>query len=158
MHTFGKQNLHLSPTQDEVANLFADAQGNCVPVYASISADILTPVSAYLRITNGAALESKGSFLLESIVAGSHQARYSYVGAGPPITLSIMPVILLRYSVSTDPVQVIRTGEGQEHQGDPLNVLQKVLDEYNSVPVPGAPPFTGRYLVSFFRRTSTKST
>ena len=41
-------------------------QGNLVPVYDVFSADLLTPVSAYLRIAQGA----RYSFLLESVEGG----------------------------------------------------------------------------------------
>lgn len=51
---------------------------NLVPVYIELPADLLTPVSAYLKI----AAESEHSFLLESIVNGESVARYSFVGSG----------------------------------------------------------------------------
>jgi anthranilate synthase component 1 len=53
--------------------------GNLVPVYATITADLLTPVSAYLRLAHGA----KYSFLLESVEGGEHVARYTFLGANP---------------------------------------------------------------------------
>lgn len=56
-----------------------------MPVAQAISADVLTPVIAYLRLTNGAkSKDGSGSFLLESVVNGT-QGRYSYVGAGEMI-------------------------------------------------------------------------
>lgn len=51
-------------------------KGNCVPVYTSIQADLLTPVIAYLKISQN----SKFSFLLES-VAANERSRYSFIGA-----------------------------------------------------------------------------
>ena len=45
-------------------------QGNLIPVYDVFSADLLTPVSAYLRIAQGA----RHSFLLESVEGGEHQS------------------------------------------------------------------------------------
>ena len=41
-------------------------QGNLIPVYDVFPADLLTPVSAYLRIAQGA----RYSFLLESVEGG----------------------------------------------------------------------------------------
>ena len=38
-------------------------QGNLIPIYDVFSADLLTPVSAYLRMAQGA----RYSFLLESV-------------------------------------------------------------------------------------------
>ena len=54
-------------------------QGNLVPVYDVFSADLLTPVSAYLRIAQGA----RYSFLLESVEGGEKIARYTFAGANP---------------------------------------------------------------------------
>lgn len=54
-------------------------RGNLVPVYDTITADLLTPVSAYLRLAHGA----KYSFLLESVEGGEHVARYTFLGADP---------------------------------------------------------------------------
>jgi Anthranilate/para-aminobenzoate synthases component I len=54
-------------------------QGNLVPVYDVFSADLLTPVSAYLRIAQGA----RYSFLLESVEGGEKIARYTFAGAHP---------------------------------------------------------------------------
>lgn len=111
-------------------------KGNCLPIYASIPADLLTPVAAYLKLTNGAQCESPNhspavdqnvegveSFLLESVMAGSHQSRYSFIGSRP--------------------FKVIRTGEKYSLKGDPLLPLEQELNKYKYVPVPGIPPFTG---------------
>src|SRR5438128_3212134 len=54
-------------------------QGNLIPVYDVFSADLLTPVSAYLRIAQGA----RHSFLLESVEGREKIARYTFAGANP---------------------------------------------------------------------------
>src|SRR5260370_8398781 len=54
-------------------------QGNLIPVYDVFSADLLTPVSAYLRIAQGA----RYSFLLESVEGGEKIARYTFAAAHP---------------------------------------------------------------------------
>ena len=54
-------------------------QGNLIPVYDVFPADLLTPVSAYLRLAQGA----RYSFLLESVEGGEKIARYTFVGANP---------------------------------------------------------------------------
>ena len=54
-------------------------QGNLIPVYDVFSADLLTPVSAYLRLTQG----SRYSFLLESVEGGEKIARYTFAGVNP---------------------------------------------------------------------------
>src|SRR5690348_14054679 len=54
-------------------------QGNLVPVYDTFTADLLTPVGAYLRI----ARDARYSFLLESVEGGETIARYTFAGANP---------------------------------------------------------------------------
>ena len=54
-------------------------QTDLIPVVETISADLLTPLSVYLKLSEGAA----NSFLLESVEGGESLARYSFIGAGP---------------------------------------------------------------------------
>ena len=53
-------------------------EGNLVPVYRSIHADLETPVSAYLKVARG-----PYSYLLESVEGGERLGRYSFIGTGP---------------------------------------------------------------------------
>jgi anthranilate synthase component 1 len=55
------------------------AQGTVVPLVKTVMADLLTPVSAYLRIER----QSSRAFLLESIEGGEKIARYSFLGCAP---------------------------------------------------------------------------
>ena len=50
-------------------------------VYTNLIADLETPVSAMLKITNN----SRYSFLLESVEGGSVRGRYSIIGMEPDI-------------------------------------------------------------------------
>ena len=54
-----------------------------VPVYKRILADLLTPISAYMRL----AKESDYSFILESAEQGEVYGRYSFIGRTPHIIL-----------------------------------------------------------------------
>ena len=54
-------------------------QGNVVPVVRSVLADLLTPVSAFLRL----AADKPYAFLLESVEGGERIARYSFLGVDP---------------------------------------------------------------------------
>src|ERR1700741_1484047 len=67
----------IQPTFAEFSRLAK--QGNLIPVYDVFSADLLTPVSAYLRIAQGA----RDSFLLESVEGGGKIARDTFAGAFP---------------------------------------------------------------------------
>src|SRR6267378_1737617 len=50
-----------------------------VPVYRTVTADLETPVSAFLRI----AAEEPEAFLLESVEGGEHVGRYTFIGVEP---------------------------------------------------------------------------
>ncbi len=52
---------------------------NLIPVYEIITADLLTPVLAYLKIRE----KGKQSFLLESVEGSTKMARYSFIGKNP---------------------------------------------------------------------------
>src|ERR1700684_3248559 len=50
-----------------------------VPVYRTVTADLETPVSAFLRI----AAEEPEAFLLESVEGGKRVGRYTFIGIEP---------------------------------------------------------------------------
>jgi anthranilate synthase component 1 len=52
---------------------------NLIPVYEIITADLLTPVLAYLKIRE----RGKQNFLLESVEKTVNMARYSFIGKNP---------------------------------------------------------------------------
>ena len=105
------------PTLEAVKAL-AD-QGNLVPVYREIEADLETPVSAYLKVA-----QPPYSFLLESVEGGERLARYSFIG--------------------TEPSTILKTGPGQPGGAvDPLIGIKVEMDRYNLVPVPELPRFHG---------------
>jgi len=102
------------PAREEVKKL--KAQGNLVPVYREISADMDTPVSAYLKIARG-----DYSFLLESVEGGERLARYSFLG--------------------TEPSKIISTDVN--NPVDPLKLIEDEFDKYRPVPIEGLPRFHG---------------
>jgi anthranilate synthase component I len=58
-------------------------QGNFIPVYQELVADLDTPVSAWYRVCAG----QPYSFLLESVEGGEAIGRYSHLGCNPLWTL-----------------------------------------------------------------------
>ena len=108
----------LRPTLDEVKAMAAKAEGNLVPIFREVTADLETPVSAFLKVRTG-----QYSFLLESVEGGERLARYSFIG--------------------TQPYRVLKTGPGQEYDGDPLLPLEQEMARFKAVSVPGVPAFTG---------------
>jgi len=102
------------PTLAEVKKHKKD--GNRVPIYREIVADLETPVSAFLKVNRGGY-----SFLLESVEGGQRLARYSFIG--------------------TEPYKVIVTRG--EDRADPLPLIADELNKYKIVPVSGLPRFCG---------------
>ena len=92
---------------------------NLVPVYREITADLETPVSAYLKVARG-----PYSFLFESVEGGENLARFSFIG--------------------TEPEDMIRTGPGEKDGAvDPLNLLRDRMAGIKHASVPGLPKFHG---------------
>ena len=115
----------LQPEYDEFARLARSA--TLVPVVKSVSADLLTPVSAFLAI----AAKEPYAFLLESNERGEQIGRYTFLGVRP----------YQRLRAVRDVVEI--TGRRRETQQ--VNVFQMVkelLREHRPAVVPGLPPFT----------------
>ncbi len=55
-------------------------EGNLIPVYKEILADLETPLSAFRKIDSG-----HYSFLLESIEGGEKWGRFSFLGSNPSL-------------------------------------------------------------------------
>ena len=104
-------------------------QGNLIPVYSEIYADLETPVSAFLKLRRGGF-----NFLLESVEGGSQVGRYSFLGRDPS------QVFEARGNVVT----VRRGGDIKKQVTDnPLAELRELLHALRPVTDPNLPPFTG---------------
>lgn len=105
-------------------------QGNLIPVFREILADMDTPVSAFQKIDDG-----RHSFLLESVEGGEKWGRYSFIGSRPSV--------MVRSIGRT--VEIVRHGrvERRTFSRDPLEVVKDVLSEYRPVPDSGLPRFFG---------------
>jgi anthranilate synthase component I len=92
---------------------------NLIPVHVTFIDDLLTPVSAFLKLR-----DEQPSFLLESAEQG-RVGRYSFIG--------VRPRKVLRWSLGD--------------QGDPYQLASDALSGYRAAPVGGemglAAPFTG---------------
>jgi anthranilate synthase component 1 len=103
-------------------------QGNLVPVYETYTADLLTPVGAYLRI----ARDAKYSFLLESVEGGETIGRYTFTGVNPE------EVFRSRGRYCT-----LETGGKEVHfDENPVEQLRRLTARYRPVRLPGLPPLT----------------
>jgi anthranilate synthase component I len=101
-------------------------QGNLIPVYDASSADLLTPVSAYLRLARGA----RYSFLLESVEGGEKIARYTFAGAHPEE--------VFRYAAGACVLESANRLIWEER--DPISFLRTHMQRFRPVRVPGLPP------------------
>jgi len=104
-------------------------QGNLVPVYETFTADLLTPVGAYLRIARG----TKYSFLLESVEGGENIARYTFLGANPEEVFRARGRICMLETC----------GREIHFDDDPIEQMRRLMARYRPVRVEGLPPLTG---------------
>src|SRR3970040_3133842 len=59
-------------------------RGNVVPVFRTVVSDLLSPVSAFLRVApQGGPGARPHSFLLESVEGGERVGRYTFFGVDP---------------------------------------------------------------------------
>ena len=104
-------------------------QGNIVPVYKAVSADLLTPVLAFLKIE----ASMPNAFLLESVEGGEKIARYSFLGCHPYLT----------FCSKGEMVEIRQGSQVVKRKGRLLEVMRKATHRYRPVKVPGLPPFSG---------------
>ncbi len=106
-----------------------------VPVYRTVTADLETPVSAFLRI----AAEEPEAFLLESVEGGEHVGRYTFIGVQP-----------YKKMVARGTRITVREGRRERaFDGDIFEELKKALSGHTPARLSGLPPFTAG-AVGFF--------
>ena len=103
------------PSFEQFQNLAT--QGNFVPVYQELAADLDTPVSAWHKVCANAPY----SFLLESVEGGETLGRYSLLGCDP------LWVLETRGETTT---QTFRDGTVKTYDGDPFAILPQCLALY----------------------------
>lgn len=110
-----------------------------IPVYRRLSADLVTPVSAFLRLRE----ESRYSFLLESVEGGEKLARYSFLGKNPyRIVRAYGTDVEVEETGENGPAASTLSAAPSRKSRSVFSVLQAMLDEYVEVRVPGLPRFT----------------
>src|SRR5262249_23523504 len=104
-------------------------RGTFVPVCKEIVADLLTPVSAFLKIAEHADY----AFLLESVEGGEHVGRYSFLGKDP--------FLILRSHGGRTTIE--RAAQTADSDRPFVDTLRKIMADYRSPFVPDLPRFTG---------------
>jgi len=104
-------------------------RGTFVPVCKELVADLLTPVSAFLKIAE----DADYAFLLESVEGGEHVARYSFLGKDP--------FLILRARDGRTTIE--RSGVMTETDRPFVDTLRGLMADFRSPFVPDLPRFTG---------------
>ncbi len=120
------------------------SQGNLIPLVAKFNADTETPVSAFLKMTEG-----PYRFLFESMEGGERWGRYSFLGSEPSFVLRSLG----------KQIEILRGKKFETHQGNPLDLIREMLHQYHpvlSVEVPrlagGFVGYLGYDMVRFMER------
>lgn len=105
-------------------------EGNLIPVWREIIADMETPVSAFKKIS-----DSENAFLLESVENGENLGRYSFLGCDPHVIFKCKgKEVKILYHDNEENFNV---------EDDPLDTLRDFMARYKPVADPNLPPFTG---------------
>ena len=104
-------------------------RGTFVPVCKEIVADLLTPVSAFLKIAE----HTDYAFLLESVEGGEHVGRYSFLGKDP--------FLILR--VRDGHTSIERAGVTKESARPFIDTLRGLMADFQAPFVAELPRFTG---------------
>jgi anthranilate synthase component I len=116
----------LRPDYQEFLKLAKTA--TMIPVVKSVSADLLTPVSAFLAVAGS----ESHAFLLESVERGEQVGRYTFLGARPYMQVKARGNEIL-----------IRRGRALERRkGNVFDAVKELLREHKTASMPGLPPFT----------------
>jgi anthranilate synthase component I len=135
----------LLPDFKEFSRLAREA--TLIPVVKSVSADLLTPVSAFLAISQ----KQSHAFLLESIERGEQIGRYTFLGAGPYMRVRAHQgkVEITGGNVNSRQAdgRLSRAKSAREIERSSANdnvfqVVKRLLREHRPAHIPGLPPFT----------------
>ena len=118
----------IRPDYKEFARLSRDA--TLVPVAKSISADLLTPVSAFLAVAEG----EPDAFLLESVEGGEKIGRYTFLG--------VRPFLRLESRGTEIRIERGRPKKVERRTGNIFEVIKELLQQHRPAAMEGLPPFT----------------
>ncbi|HYH01850.1 MAG TPA: hypothetical protein VEC37_02015, partial [Bacillota bacterium] len=74
--------LRVQPELSRFSEIIAAGRPRYVPVYCEVVVDAETPVTAFVKLTDG-----QQRFLLESVDRGEQVGRYSFIGWEPLLTV-----------------------------------------------------------------------
>ncbi|MDP3731989.1 MAG: anthranilate synthase component I [Candidatus Omnitrophota bacterium] len=126
---------------------------NVIPVYKEISADLDTPVSAFLKLK-----KDNYAFLFESVEGQEKIARYSFLGSNPSII----------FKSKAKNIQIIYPGRKLTLRfvapEGPLDEIEKIMKDFKPARIKGLPRFYGGFvgylgydMVRFFEKLPNKN-
>jgi anthranilate synthase component 1 len=118
--------LLLRPDYKEFSRLAGEF--TLVPVVKSVTADLLTTVSAFLAVAGN----EPDAFLLESVERGEQIGRYTFLGARP----------YLQVRARGQDVLLERGRVRERRKGSVLPMLKELLRQHRPATFAGLPPFT----------------
>jgi len=99
-----------------------------VPLYRTLTADLETPVTAFLRL----AADEPECFILESVEGGENVGRYTFIGIRP-----------YRKIVSRgSSIEITEKGKTRKVEGDIFALWKEAIEGHTPARLPGLPPFT----------------
>lgn len=126
-----RERTDITPSREALHTLFQ--QGDFVPVYRKLLADLETPVSVFIKL----AQDGMHAFLLESVEGGEHVGRYSFLGVNPRGVLTFRDNRVTRVYDGQTTTRDLAPGE------DPLHVLKAEFDRVQPVRLDGLPRLIG---------------
>ncbi len=106
-----------------------------VPVYRRLTADVETPVTAFLRL----AADEPECFILESVEGGENVGRYTFIGIEP----------YKRIVSHGTQIEIRERGKTKRVEGNIFSLWKEALEGHKPARVSGLPPFTAG-AVGFF--------
>ena len=116
----------LQPDYKEFSRLAREA--TLVPAVKSVTADLLTPVSAFLAVAE----DEPHCFLLESVERGEQIGRYTFLGARP----------YMRVWARGNDITIERGSRREQRVGNVFETWKELLRAHRPAHLPGLPPFT----------------
>ena len=114
------------PSKKEFIRLAKKA--NVIPVYREMLGDLLTPVSAYMK------LRDSYSYLLESVEGEEKIARYSFIGIKPSII----------FKSKGKNIEIVRKDKTRKFStSSPLKEIASIMKGFRPAEVKGLPRFSG---------------
>jgi anthranilate synthase component I len=117
-------------------------EATLVPVVKSVSADLLTPVSAFLAVAD----KEPHAFLLESVERGEQIGRYTFLGARPYMRVTARAGKIEIERGRNIPTSRAKGAREMEHPNggaeSVFQVVKRLLREHRPASVAGLPPFT----------------